>query len=312
MNSSNRKNSIHFIQPLHNIANVLALVPPYNNSNNNNGEFTFHKYYSVCMVTVLTVVLIFSINGRASEFYKEIDSVTPVLDVINQTLLTSSVCMAIMKASFLNIEDFKLLKTLFLKIDEGLRKEKYFTLGNNQFYLKTGLSHVIIILMIIYDVWITTDAFGTNVCIYYLLREFNQYEIFLLVLIIYNYVLSLRIRMENINRLLVDIGNNITHQLKENDISNHYKNGDLSKNVKQLRRLYDIGNQLIEIINKVFGWQLLSLWIIMVTEILLTINIGIAVVMDHRVFQGDYATENCLIFYIAFWCIEMLVSLVIY
>lgn len=311
---------MHFIKPLHSIASILALKPP--RSRDKNCCFTYYRFYSMVLIVFLISLFIYS-TYQQIPLFNTVEPSGITLYLIMELILLLAACSSIFR-SFLNTEKFNLLEKLFCEIDLVSEKNCQLLNGCNAFYIEIIVTHIVAVMFVCYDIFISIECLTLEIFLYHVVKEIIEYYNFIGVLLIYNYVLCLKFRFKRITNSLITNTDNYMNCSKyrfskycEEMVNNIDKAAvrDRKYNIltefKELRRTFDKAVTIGEILNNIFGWQMLFLWLIAVVELVMTVNISLVYVkLDHSVYFAKADCKCYVLVYSVLWCSVMLVSTV--
>lgn len=248
-------------------------------------------------------------------FYPKLKTKEVFFDIMFQTILTISVGITVFR-SCSNVKEYKSLKRIFLKIDSYLGQNKYDFKKSKMFYIELVISHLIIAFLFVYDAFVTWRIIGLEVYWFYIVREIDEYCIFITVLLIYNYVLSIKLRLQRINSCLFETVKDYMILSKKNLAVVFIKKNPklfikakMTLRIRHLRRFYYRICKLVDILNELFGWSVLFLCIFIVVELLMVVNVAILVfTKQHDEILLNTMSDFYIISFSVFWCVELLVS----
>lgn len=243
-----REHSIHFIKPLHYIAHLLGLVPPYHL--NRGGKLILYKCYCVLITILFNTFIIFSFYERIITMYQYMNVTTAVIDSCVFSWQIISICVSVYKSSFQNMNKFREMHDLFVNVDVLLNggiinyKRKY----KGSFCMELIAMNFIVIGTLIHDTIVSLSK-GKEYFYSEVLSEIAHYHNLINVLLIYNYALFLKIRLRRMNTLL-------KCTFKSNMRMVHSEKSMVNL-INQVRKIYTMLLEAAEVLNKLFGWQIL-------------------------------------------------------
>lgn len=285
-----RENCIHSIKPLYRIANVLALVPPYEDLEKN--KVIIYRCYSTIIILTLIVSFVFSMSGKIAQLYVNNNYNCPtrstviVIDVTLHSTMTISVIVAIFRGSFCNIKRFHLLTETFDKIDERMREIKYNyeSEKSRKFYIEMYAVHIIAGFFYICNACIWINAVGFGIYCKFLQREIASYYNVIIMMLVYNYSIAIKQRFCVFNNFLSQLIQSPSNSdlIVESTLQNKESNVAI---MQRTRKMFSILSELVNIVNRLFGWHIFFLYATTFVGFLEVINLIIQILLIKEFFQ---------------------------
>lgn len=246
-----------FISVLCRMGYILSIVPPLHKCSSVRFRF-FYQWYTIFIFLVIMVGNGLAIYGRCKESYEGSPSTLVFTDIAVNIGTTITNVFSVVVLSLWKFDDFKLFYEIFSNANDCLLKNKNLTLSRcKAFYIELILGHVCILLLFIYDAYVWINGLGFKIFRHYIFRDFQNYHLYITVMIIYNFAISMKHRFEEINDTLRKVtnlpeckGSSINTQLVKMDKC------DSHLGVRQISQLYEVLLLQISLFNKLFGWQI--------------------------------------------------------
>lgn len=289
------ENNISYIEPLYRLAVLLLIVPPYGLSK----RYKVHIYKCCCVIQMLATVIFFilSVYGKVEDLYKKLDLTVAVIDVLYHGSLVLSLVITIGKAVFSNETTFRNFTQLFLSTDSFLENNEIIKEKNKRFRIEVISATVVASSLFVLDAVVWMKIVGFNTYCQFLQRELIHYCNILTVLLIYNYGVSLKQRFRQLHKSLE---NSLKILIVENEENCEYGFGDI-ENLKQiytkekqqertttwnrfmgLRKLFSNLNTLVDHFNRIFGWQIFFLYVVLFVGFIEVSNLSIIQLSEKR------------------------------
>lgn len=241
---------INSIRPLYKVANYLGLVPPYKAEE---AKINF-KYKCYCAGLTLIIICAHIRNFMALSSKYKSTTYDVLMIFIAYNVETFFSIVNILLSGFGDLKKFKLFINRFEKIDEDLkmvhkRKTKFFDKTMMQFVVV----QVIIFGIFLYDFFAAFKAMDMTYYLIFLLSDYEHYMNVIMVLLIYNYALSIKLRFEFFNK---KIRRTIKSYLKE---PNKELQNKMCEELNKINRIYKKLTELVINFNEIFGWPIFIL-----------------------------------------------------
>lgn len=304
--SVNYKSSINYLKPLRSIANILAIVPP-NNIVQIKYKCVAYRFYSFIIFCCFVSAYIFSVIAKRSMMYAKLFDTIIVMDILSDVALELMILMTIYKSAT-KMKEFQYTKQLFEELDKILN---FKTTSNIQrrFYIEFVISHIFVIVLIFYDIIMSVDTLDYSFV--FLLREIGEYYNFIFVLVTYNYILSVKMRITNFNDYLKDKVKFLISSksgLAEICVSNESGKSKIDT-IVEMRAIYSKICKFVDMFNIIYGWQILILTATICIGLLEVLNLGIFVLTHPNGFYEVFPDKTILAFFALSWFGILLVSL---
>ncbi|XP_017776026.1 PREDICTED: uncharacterized protein LOC108562262 [Nicrophorus vespilloides] len=255
----------------------MAILPPANLCS---VEDYKRKYlYGSAVACFLLLSYVFTTYGKFV-YMKESMTVTGFLiDIGSDLTLIMANLISIVGINLMNGSTVCIFLTNMKKIDcEFQYLPSDCKHSNMRFVMEMILIHIYMIIFIAYNVYTWVSSLGWDTYIYFCLRDFQNYYIIVLAILMRNYAYAIKYRMEVLNGILTrrewtqsdkiciaDYSGCVSANLKTKP---HWT---LKKIIKQFTNL----TNLIDMYNTIFGWQFVSLYVVIVINLLLPINLAL-------------------------------------
>lgn len=252
-----------FLRILHKFAVYLVLIPPYLD---NKSQLILYKCYNILITTV--ILIIFTVSAYytiAVSSMKESFS-TYLVYFATQTLTTASTIAGNL-SSLLNINNFRLFKKLFFKVDEYLNITERSEDCNIFYPVGFLLTNIYICSLITFDLHTTITSYGMAMFYKYIFLELQQYLNLVLVFIIHNYCNCVKKRHKLLQCNLSVLVEAYTKKTSC-EIS-----ASIVEKIRNVKRSFKLLSIIVDLFNKIFGWQILFFYASVVALILEAINI---------------------------------------
>lgn len=265
------EHDMNVLKPAYNVAKFFRLLPTYYDDRNQSSAK--HKFYSV-----LEVFLVLSIYAYTLKLSMEEDPAMAnkeVLFVLPYTISTLSLVFSILITAFWNYDTFKLFFNRFEIIDKYVNKRSSKTESNKKirFYIEFVTIHIVFIFVTTYDAFTTIPLIGLSGYSKFFVKCCEHYLNAIMVLLMYNYCKFIRWGFMKFNNELEEIINSLDCSkhgcTKGQPVIKVYNNID---EITKTKGVYTHLTDLIALFNKVFGWQILFIMVVIVTAMLEMIN----------------------------------------
>lgn len=241
----------------------------------------FHQIYSLCLVVFIAAASIYSGRGRVKYVYKYMLQTIRINDLIQQFLLSFSICFAIINVvlrggNFLQGYFDKLRKIdSFLSTTMNLRSKRMF------YYIRFFLFHFMFIILAVSDYFVWTAAMEYDLWKHYSFRLYLFYTCLLIVLQLLEYACTLHTRFVILNERLLDTFMNwskdFDQQAKKEMMNELFPNAmTLVANkyltVKVLTQIHEKMCDILDAVNDNFGFNIFMLIANIIVNTVLALN----------------------------------------
>lgn len=231
---------------------MLGITPPFDRSKE---EIKRSKYCAIIILSLITIGTFITVYGNTYAFFE------PRFSNTNAALILLSA----MGLSFLNIVTvavaafntvtwnnfLKLFKYFDTKLNNGVKQ----TYTNKGLVIEIILYHIVMFCIFGYDAYLWNNKYGWTIQRFNLPKYFNLYHSAITMLVIIHFASALRGRFKRINTLLVK--SNDIHNIINNFISKGMaRRVDNLKSIEEVTDNYLLLSEMVDIFNKLFGWQI--------------------------------------------------------
>lgn len=246
------ENDITYIYKLLKFSSALRISPPVNY--NSQREIKRYKWSAVLIIILLLVGTSFTIYGIIKYLVPNVKKSSAVLSLITTLTLCLLNIISILVA-LLNVHTWNNFLNFVKYIDRKLNK---YSSGDNNNY-KTLYAEILIIHMVLasifgYDAYILYSNYGWNMLKYYIFKYVLFYYCFVCIIVILHFASALRSRFRRINNLLIKT--NDLHNMINYFIPNGTPQIDNLKSINDVTEFYLLLTELVDMFNKIFGWQI--------------------------------------------------------
>ncbi|XP_065169569.1 gustatory receptor 68a-like [Atheta coriaria] len=277
------KINLSTLKPLHIIGKYLGIWPSFDTSTMEVCNCYF--WYGVLMLIILISQQIYMILGRVT-ILDQIDNSVFITMLLADVTTTATNISAIVNINFLQakrlqtfLQEIHSLESTFCNIRKDECGER------RRFYIELITGHIVIAAYMIYNTWQWTGVIGWQMSQYSLMHDLQFYHILIMVLLIRNYVLLIKYKIETLNFMLENCGPNKYNQ---------------EWNLDSLSKLYTKVSNVIDGFNEIFGWNLMVLQVQLIANLLGPLNL--ALVYGGATFMGKQMDFNlyilCFIWFI--------------
>lgn len=285
-----KNRNISYINPLCQIALYIGLIPPYPVPKISKTSL-FYKFYAIFIIGLLTYSCCYAVFVLADHSDNYSTTIMCVADILSFILMTTSTCIIILKSSLCNIQKHETFRKCFEKFDVTIKEnlESPFRL-----YIQILFSHLTFLGFTAFCIVFSVRKFGWLASITHIHKFFEHYFNVIMVMLICNYVTSLKMRFEIINQRLTKT-------------SNSEKNCAW-KNVYDIRKFHYHLIDLTKQFNDIFGWDIFFLVIVVSIGLLGTVNSIITILYMENVIKSHLFIEHFV--FVIGWCILLGVSVI--
>lgn len=320
-NTRTSKPNIEYATPLYYISLVTGLCCPINMREYCAKSGKGHKIYSCIMIVFLIVANIFSLRGRMQSSYTFLLQTVTITDIMQLFILFISNVYCVTHVlicgqgyiqryfDFLKQIDAKLVTTM------NLQKRRII------FYTQLFCSHLVLLLLCIYDYWTWSSSLGIEVWIYYAFRLYSYYLSLVIVIQICTFATAIQLRFKMLNERLFDVsldwlGNvESTESLTIRDLFLSYKKS--SAEVKAIGislhcciKMHDLLCDVIGLLNDCYGLTIVLL--VCATIINSVIAFNLTLIFSTGAQPASDTNSLHLIMLNVFWAAFFMVSQVIF
>lgn len=302
---------ISYFKHIHRFSNVFAMTPPYGPLNKS--RITKFRIFATFWILITIVIYVVSSYKKGNYSRLEENKIVFVIESLFDNILIVSIISLTVRVAFSNqIHTYEKLAESFDKFELLLNnnfENMDMKLSCRRFQME---SLCLTVYMVVFHTLHAIYWMRTVELINYLSfaqRDFTNLYNILLVLLIYNYGRSLKIRYK---RLCETLSRNVTNfYLRENTRSQKsgikmYKKEVLRK-LRNIRKAYKCLVDASEMFNDLYGWPILFLCMIMFIGFLEAINLFILFINGDSFF-GVFASQFELTILYILWFIFLWVS----
>lgn len=273
-----KRNVISYIKPIYQLANFLALSPPYNfdyiEKKTKAGNY---KYYPVIFVSFIISAYCYGMYGSVKKIYPYSQTTTVVIQILFYFLIVLSNVISMLGGGFYSWKSWNLMLDTFSKVDSQVNFYKSESTSNKTFYFQIFVGHVFLFIVFGFDIYVGVENYGMDIYQYYMCVRFQLYFILIEVILMCNFAISIKKRFKYFNDILRKISWNenklFVIKSKQKSITSLSLNsfGKLT-DLKSITRMFTVLSELVELYNKIFGWQILILMGIVLLSLLESFN----------------------------------------
>lgn len=302
-------NASGLIDPLYKVSAILAIAPTCI-FDETKSVWKTNKMQGVLMGLFVLTGYVLSTAGRVTYCYPSLPTSSSVVtDALFNFVLTVANALSIIipltyaKTSFLKfLNAFETADSLLKGVENTVRK------NCKALHVKLILGHILVCILFVYDAYIWIKYLGIKRYTNYAFQNVQNYYTFIVIMMIENFLLSLRWRFRTLNELLdklsvVDSVSNISisTELKDKITEVHPY-----QKLQMLSEDYKILNTQITYFNQIFGWQILFIIGTVLMGLLNTFNVLVVFGVSN---SGSVVFGYDLIILNIFWSMLQLVSI---
>lgn len=293
---------IRYLKPLFKILSVIGNFPPFSFETNSFEHLQLYRLYSLFILTMIVICNSASIYERSANMFGGNLITIIILDVAKQVALLGFNVFAILNLTFYNTKNLRLFLNYFMLVDRKMKNYHKYAPKDDFLHKFIFFNHTYIFFTFIYDsyVWASTYNLREHLC--YIFEYFQYYHINIIVSFLYNLALGIKYRFFCLNAALMDVEKNICNNTKGETIKNKKEilsnKGDILFNnarmfteenfprrlfldvnkqnsyekVKEIREMYSILSDLVEMYNTIYGWLILFISNIVLFSLLLDVE----------------------------------------
>lgn len=274
---SREKTGIYYLKPIYKLSNLLGLAPPYDFDNfESKTQNHFYKYYCTAILCFLITTYIYSMYGSISRLYQLSQTTTIIIQILYYLFIMILNVITVFGSFIQNKLSWKKMLDTFKKLDSQINLMAKKRLLISTFNLQIIVGHLLLITVLGYDAYVGQDAYGIELFQYFICIKLEFYLIFITVILMCHFALAIKNRFESFNEILRKITIANTPYIiskKSNSISPININIFTSKgNLKNITRMFSTLSELVNLYNKIFGWQILVLMGIVLMALLESFN----------------------------------------
>lgn len=264
----NNNFDIKYIKPLYILGTLFGLTPYYNFKRQfNNVSIVYFIPQIMSGIYILFSYLHF-LDGSIEVVFKGSRLTEVIVDSVLYVFITILNLVAVIKSSLMNHTKWKKMLQLFEKLDKQINCYKS-SQQDASFFLKTLIESAIVLSILGYECWTFVRVFGFAKYKFYLFQRLQYYYIFITVLLMCHFSLSLKYRYTFFNDLLEFIFQKKQYRSKLNKAISINSKVDM---FTPITRMFLDLNRLVHTYNDVFGWEILILMGTVVMALLESLN----------------------------------------
>lgn len=271
--------TIKYLQFLHNLGVILAVIPPYDYNNVPVEINENYKSYPTFVALLMLTGYVISVIARINNSYPNLSSFTLVVtDASLSFVLTIGNLLSIIAPCLWYSKTVITFLNTFSKIDNfhGLHRKKMEAKQRKNIFVELLIGHSFLIILFVWDAFVWVKKLGIVAFRSYFYRDLQSYYSYIIVMIMYNFTYIIKNRFENLNVALgsdtvVSTINNINLMC-----SPEFNKMRAINKVRQLSMQYEMLMDQIGMFNQIFGWQILFTTATIVVGLLNTLDILIS------------------------------------
>lgn len=275
-----KSEDISYIEPLINLTSFFALTQKFDFAKCTPIKSKFSNlqvfFWSGLVLTAAGFSFVFRIISKSSKA----DTTVLSVDIAKQISLAIINSLSFFRIALLKKETFFRILKCFVNIDKSLNKWAKET-KKNYFYVEIFSACSFIAFICFLDAYFWLEIAKSKAYIYFVFENFQYFLMFLIVLLMYNFTLSVWYRFERLNEILIGIFKQVNFLPTKNNIATRNLYGCIQK-VKLIRKTFLLICDSINLFNDTFGWILLFLFVTILTSLLSTFTLIIY-------FGGEYS-----------------------
>nr|CAH7768613.1 unnamed protein product [Callosobruchus chinensis] len=258
--------SIKYVFPLMKLSEKLAITPYINV---HTIKVRANKYYSSVAAAVIIICSLLTFCDTV-KMSPKVRGTSTVLEVLWSVLdlLRNLVTIAV---AYFRAELWDTFLHLFGYFDDKLSKKEQKKTINNIIFIEIIFYHLLLLGIFIYDSIITLSSLGSDTFKLFFVKYVSYYHCFISILVELHFASALRKRYKKINMLLLKTSD--LQNILNNFLAHCGTNGvDNLKSIKEVTDYYLLLSELVDIFNKLFGWQIFLLTESTLIQILIVLN----------------------------------------
>lgn len=255
-----RNNDIRFVTPLYNLSTIMGISPP-NNFQFKQSKSKIYEHLTVIRCVILTISFILSFLGNMFYIYPYTHTTIALCEGMLFLMMTMTTIISTLRSGFWHREEWNNMIESFLILDDKFKIEPK---GRNLFMIEFILGHLVLFLVLSNDAYFNLIYYGFKTYKFYFFNRIQYYFVFLVVLLICNFALSIRNKYKCLNNLLIN-----TFKNKDSD------NGKVSFSVTEFALIFSDLERLVCTFNTIFGWNILLIFGIVLLSLLSFVNLTI-------------------------------------
>ncbi|KAF2893220.1 hypothetical protein ILUMI_12954 [Ignelater luminosus] len=301
-----RRSAIGFIEPLYKISVALAVAPPCCLKEHKISKWKTNKNYGILMTLLVITGYVLSVIGRVHDCYPYFANATLVVtDALFGFVLTVANVISILIPLSYTRTNFVTFLNAFATVDDFLvRNGKNVEKKYKFLVVQLIFGHVVMLTLFVYDAYVWLTSVGMKQYRNYIFRDIQSYYSSVVIMMIYNLLLSLTCRFRSLNELLDNL---CPFDLMDNvnvlcELKVRVTQLQPYRRVQQISQVYEVLITQIIYFNRVFGWQILFITATIVVGLLNTLDILIV----YGVFKNNHGSltfGNDLIILSIFWSV---------
>ncbi|XP_017776024.1 PREDICTED: putative gustatory receptor 28b [Nicrophorus vespilloides] len=293
----NPKTNIRSLETLHTLCKTMAILPPVNLCNVE--DYKSKYLYGSAAACLLLFSYVYTIYGKIVYVQKTMSVTGFVIDVGSDLTLIVANLISIVGINLMNGNIVSIFLTNMKKIDIDFQyipsESKH---PNIRFVMEMVLIHIYMIIFFTYNLYTWMSTLGMHIYKFFFLKDFQSYYIIVLAMLLRNYAYAIKYRMEVLNGILTR-----GEWSQTNNICANYSGSASAKiktkqqwTLKKITKQFTNLTNLIDLYNKIFGWQFVSLYIVIVFNLLLPINLALIYGSGEKDIDGfKYGSELVIV-----------------
>lgn len=296
----NRNGNITFISPLYKWASFCLQTPPYDF----NKKMMLNTYWFRLATILYIVSIIFAtlLTFYSKSLYLVHEKGVPLTaKIIDSLLLIVQVitCILISSTALCQSNDIKLLIKTFEMLDSRLNiDEENKGMQTYNFTIEIILVHVLYLTTATYEAYVWNSRNDFKFYLMLLLKTLLFYPYVLLSLILWNFILAIKVRFKLLNKQLrkyslpafhlnvYSISMKNTKEIR-NKINFHLSNNKILQ-MKDILKLHRHLSDLIELFNKIYGCKIFLMTVIFILGALMAVSLGLSFGISGNFVGGNY------------------------
>ncbi|XP_028130739.1 gustatory and pheromone receptor 39a-like [Diabrotica virgifera virgifera] len=248
---------INYIYDLLKFAEIAAVTPPLNRKKQ---ELTNFKYYHIIVIVLTIIFAAYSSYGIIVYFIPRFNGTSTTLRLICVIIIALLNILSVLVAAC-NVHTWNMFLKVFKHLDQKLKYQSQ--KENNILKVELSMYYLVLFTIFGYDAYIWYSNYHWDLFKFVLFKYVSFIHANVMMLVILHFASALSNRYKKINNLLIK--SNDFHNIFNSLIGKGSKDKlNNLKSIKEVTDYYLLLSDLVEMFNKLFGWQ-----IFIVTEYIL-------------------------------------------